>query len=133
MEKEWNVLVVSPLVHHRNFLLNAFRGLPVNAFIVTTSQQAREMLAALSFALVFCEENIPDGSYRDLLSLVRAARSKIRFIVLLSTGDWEAYLEALRLGVTDAIASPLEIADIEAVTVRTLRNEPDTQALRASA
>lgn len=105
----------------------------LDAFIVTTSQQAREMLAALSFALVFCEEIIPDGSYRDLLSLVRAARSKIRFIVMLSTNEWEGYLEALRLGVTDAIACPLELSDIEAITLRTLRNESETQALRASA
>jgi len=133
VEKEWNVLVVSPLTHHRKFLLNVFQGFPVNPFIVTTGQQAREMLASLSFAAVFCEENTPDGSYRELLSVVRAASMETRFFVMLSTAEWEGYLGALRLGAADAIPFPLQARDLETALLRTIRGESDGQTLRMSA
>ena len=61
MEKECNVLVVSSLMHRRKYLLNTFQGFPILPFVVSTSQQAREMLSSLSFALVFCEEITANG------------------------------------------------------------------------
>lgn len=133
MQKEWNVLVVSLLMHHRKYLLNAFRGFPVNAFIVTTSQQVREMLSSLSFAVVFCEENTPDGSYRELLSMDRATSAETRFIVVLSTSEWEGYLDALRLGAADAIAAPLQAADVETILLHAMRGDLGGSFLRATA
>jgi len=133
MEKEWNVLVVSSLMHRRKYLLNTFQGFPIHPFVVSTSQQAREMLPSLSFALVFCEETTADGSYRELLSEVRATSTKTRFVVMLSTSEWEGYLGALRLGVTDAIPSPLQSADIESILLHAIRGDSGEGSPRATA
>ena len=133
MEKELNVLVVSSLMHRRKYLLNTFRGFPINAFVVSTSQQALEMLSALSFSLVFCEELTVDGCYRDLLSEVHASSTQTRFVVMLSTGEWEGHLDALRLGVADAIPSPLQSADIESILRYTVRGDSGEGSARATA
>lgn len=133
MEKEWNVLVVSALMHRRKYLLNTFQGFPINPFVVSTSQQAREMLSSLSFALVFCEEITADGSYRELLSEVRATDTQTRFVVMLSTSEWDGCLGALRLGVADAIPSPLQSTDIESILLHTIRGDSGEGSLRATA
>ncbi len=133
MEKEWNVLVVSSLMHRRKYLLNTFQGFPINSFVGSTSQQAREMLSSLSFSLVFCEEITPDGSYRELLSQVRATSTETRFVVMHSTSEWEGYLGALRLGVADAIPSPLQSADIESILLHAIRGDSGEGFLRATA
>ena len=120
MEKELNVLVVSPHVAHRNYLQQSFKGLPVNTLVVTTNQQAREMVLSLSFDLVFCEENTTDGSYEELLKLA-LAKNTPRFVVILIEGIGNGYLEAIRLGVTDVLGCPLQLSDIDAVLRSALR------------
>ena len=124
MEKEWNVLVVSPLLAHRNYLLQAFRLLlSLNFFVVTTNQQARELLSSISFDVVFCDENTADGSYRELLSLA-FAKNKPRFIVILSE-EGQGYLEAIRLGAIKVLACPLQLSDIDAVLLDALRADSE--------
>ena len=125
MEKEWNVLVVSPLLAHRNYLLQAFRHLlSLNSFVVTTNQQARELLSSISFDVVFCDENTADGSYRELLSLA-LAQDKPRFIVILSEEEGQGYLEAIRLGAIKVLACPLQLSDIDAVLLDALRADSE--------
>jgi len=120
MEKESNVLVVSPHVAHRNYLLQNFRGLPVNPFVVTTNQQALEMLSSLSFDVVFCEENTTDGSYQELLEFA-LAKNTPRFVVILAEEVGKDYLDAIRLGATDVLACPLQLSDIDALVLGALR------------
>src|SRR5215475_11042902 len=128
MEKESNVLVVSPHLAHRNYLLQNFKGLPVNTFVVTTNRQAREMLMSLSFDVVFCEENTTDGSYQELLKLALANNTP-RFVVILTEEVGKGYLEAIRLGATDVLACPLQLSDIDAVLLGAIRASPEDQAL----
>jgi hypothetical protein len=95
---EWNVLVVSPRLDHRNCLLQAFEKLPVNHFSVTTQRQAKEMLAALAFEIVICDEKITDGSYRDVLSIIQSKHKDTRFIVMLSQEEQDEDLDAMLQG-----------------------------------
>jgi len=81
----------------------------------------------------FCEENTPDGSYRELLSMVRATSAETRFIVVLSTSEWEGYFNALRLGAANAIAVPLQAADVETILLHALRGDLSGSFLRATA
>ena len=122
VNKEWNVLVVSPVSQCRECLQGAFRGLPINIFMVTTSGQAQELLASLSFSIVMCEESIPDGSYRDLLGIVHAKYKQTKFVVLLSSIKWEQYQEAKQRGASEVIHCPLRPSDIDDFVLRTIRS-----------
>ena len=125
MEKEWNVLVVSHRANAHTLLPDAFHALPVNAFVVGTSRQAREMLASLSFDMVFCEESTPDGSYRELLNLVLARHRETRFITILSNDREPEFVEITQSGATGAIPGPLDRSDVGIILLHAITEQSE--------
>ena len=128
MQEETDVLIVSTRMDTRKKLVRALEGLPVSTFCVSTIAQALEVLSSHPFAIVFCDELISDGSYRELLAAVRGASGTSRFILMLGTGEWKEYLEALRLGITEVLRSPLQTPDIDIALIHALRQGRENQA-----
>jgi DNA-binding NtrC family response regulator len=120
MEKLLQVLIVSCRPENRKALLKVFEGLPLNTFCVSNLKQAREALDIHSVSVIFCEERLPDGSYRELLSSIQGAGKSARFVVMLCTGEWEEYLEALHLGASEVIRSPLQPTDVDMALIHTM-------------
>lgn len=120
MDKPWDILVVSARLENKKALLRILQGLPVSAFTASTVQQAHEVLSTHSIRLIFCEENFADGSYRDLLP---DGHTSIRtpLVLMLSTGEWEEYLEAMSLGAIEALRCPLQPTDVELTLIRVAR------------
>jgi DNA-binding NtrC family response regulator len=94
MESEVDVLIVSSRIENKRTLLRTLEGLPVNTFSASTIFQALEFLATHPLAVIFCEERLPDGSYRELLTSLPSSPQMYRLIVVQCTGEWEEYLEA---------------------------------------
>jgi DNA-binding NtrC family response regulator len=117
-QREWSLLIVSSQPDNRKTLLRILEGLPVNPFIAGTISQAHEVLSGKSIEIVFCEETLPDGSYRELLEPLIAQQHTARFVLTLCTGEWEQYLEAMRLGATDVLRCPLQAIEVELVLIR---------------
>src|SRR5215469_381476 len=106
-KQEREVLIVSCRPENRKTLVRMLDELSINSYVAPTVRHAREVLASQSLSLVFCEERLPDGSYSDLLKSVRAAWRETRFVVILCTGEWGEYLEAMRLGAQEVLRCPL--------------------------
>ena len=121
MDKPWDILVVSARLENKKALLRILQGLPVSAFTASTVQQAHEVLSTHSIRLIFCEETFADGSYRDLLAAVRTPQTRTPLVLMLSTGEWEDYLEAMSLGATEALHCPLQPTDVELTLIRVAR------------
>jgi DNA-binding NtrC family response regulator len=121
MDKPWDILVVSARLENKKALLRILQGLPVSAFTASTVQQAHEVLSTHSIRLVFCEENFAHGSYRDLLAAVRTPQTRTPFVLMLSSGEWEEYLEAMSLGATEVLRCPLQPTDVELTLIRVAR------------
>jgi two-component system response regulator PilR (NtrC family) len=121
MDNGLPVLVVSCRPENRRMLLRVFDGLPIDGYSAPTIQQAKEALRLRPFALVFCEERLSDGSYIDLLRHVRSSFEDIRFVVMLCTGEWEEYLEALRLGAEEVLRCPLQPTDVDLALIHAMR------------
>jgi CheY-like chemotaxis protein len=117
-QREWPLLIVSSQPENRKALLHILEGLPVNTFLAGTISQAREVLSGRSIEIVFCEETLPDGSYRQLLEPLIEQHRMTRFVLTLCTGEWEQYLEAVRLGATDVLRCPLQEIEVELVLIR---------------
>jgi DNA-binding NtrC family response regulator len=81
------------------------------------------MMASSGFSLVFCEDRLSDGTYRDLLgSTARPAKS--RFVVLSTSPEIDdKYEEAMRLGAFEMIASPCRKSDIQWIVIRAMQEE----------
>jgi DNA-binding NtrC family response regulator len=110
-----DVLVVSGRVENAETLLRHLEKLTINILVASTIEQAVQLLSRNAVDFIFCEESLPDGSYRPLLEIVTATDRGISFVVTLSTGEWDEYLEALRLGATDVLRCPLNSIDVEVV------------------
>jgi DNA-binding NtrC family response regulator len=116
--KGWTVLIVSSRTENRDALLNIFEGLPIDTSFAKTLQEARLVLLRNSIDVVFSDESLPDSSYHELLAPLIAEQRATRFVVTLGTGEWDEYLEAMRLGATDVLRCPLQSIEVELVLIR---------------
>lgn len=129
---EWNVLIVSASIPNRSALLHILGGLPLNAFTVATIEQAQKVLSRQSIDVIFSEESLSDGSYRRLLETATTTNKWKRFVVMLRTGEWDEYLEAMRLGVTDVVRCPLQPIEVALVLIALVRDRAGQYALASS-
>ena len=133
MDNEVDVLIVSSRIENRRTLLRTLGGLPVNTFSTSTIVHALEVLSLHPLAVVFCEERVSDGSYRELLASVITTRRTNRFIVVLCTGEWEESLEAFRLGAAEVLRSPQQAPDIDIALFHAMRQGRENPAMAAEA
>src|SRR5262249_10220268 len=122
MENRWDILVVSGRFENKRTLLHILYDLPVFVFTSSTVREAHEVLATRPIRLVFCEENLADGSYRNLLDSIHSAQPSTQLVLMLSTGEWDEYLEALKLGAWDVVRCPLQATDVELALIRAARD-----------
>ncbi len=91
----------------------------------STVGQAQTILARQVVPLVFCDDRLADGSFRDLLSAVKFARPKVRVVVISPTGDRSGSLEAIQLGAFDVVPRPCRLADVQQVIFHAMRSEEE--------
>ena len=89
MQNNRHILVVSSRIENKNALLSALDGLPVITFTVPKIEHAFEVLLSSTIDLVFCEEHVTDGSYRELLSAVHARDKMTPFVLTLVRAMWD--------------------------------------------
>jgi|SRR5215469_267786 len=134
MNQERAVLIVSCRPENRKTLVRVFDELSINSYVASRIRDAMEVLASqpLSISMVFCEERVSDGSYSELLKTVRATWPETRFVVTLCTGEWEEYLQAMRLGAQEVLRCPVRPTDIDLVLIRAMKQN-DRKAMTANA
>ncbi len=85
--------------------------------------EARSLLPSTRPSLIFCEEDLPDGTYRELLHDV-SKTAKTRVVVISRDAELDThYNEALALGAFDMIASPCRRSDVQWIAIRAMQDE----------
>jgi DNA-binding NtrC family response regulator len=85
--------------------------------------EARSLMRGSNPTLIFCDEKLDDGSYRDLLRDFTAPR-KPCFVVMASSPDVDqTFKEAVSLGAFDLIAEPCKRSDVQWIAVRALQED----------
>jgi DNA-binding NtrC family response regulator len=128
-----DALVVSERMEHVQSLVRILDGLLINVYVACTIKQAQEVLGRQPLGLVFCDERISGGSYRELLSASDARRRASRLVVTLQTGEWDEYLEAMRLGAFEVIRCPVQPTDVEMTLINATRDQAHRAAMRMTA
>ena len=86
-------------------------------------QEAVSLLPQTSPFLIFCEESLPDGTYKDLLREIGKA-TKARLVVMSPNAEQdENYNEAIALGAFDMIASPSRRSDVQWIAIRAMHED----------
>jgi DNA-binding NtrC family response regulator len=130
MNIPWDILVASSDLEGRRALSNILAKLGVDPLTSSTVRECKELMASERVGLIFCDRLLADGNCYDLLNASRIGRTKARVVVMSSTADWDEFLEAMRLGAFDVIASPCRATDVEWMMIQALRYER-TETLKA--
>jgi len=108
-------------------------GLPINTYTSSSIGQAWEVLNSRFVDLILCDEELPDGAYPEFLAAVCAEHRVTRFVVLLASDEWEDYVQALKLGVGDALLASYLPTDLELILIRASRESSQQEMLRMAA
>jgi DNA-binding NtrC family response regulator len=87
MEGQWRVVVASSDLEHRQRIVEMLNGQGIEPFCGSTIAQCRELLAKDDVGLVFCDRDLTDGSYRDLLAVAacKSTRGRVRVVLMSSS------------------------------------------------
>lgn len=116
-----DVLVVSTRPEHLNTLMHVLKASWGWVVVASSLRLAKEALSLQSFGIVFCDEFLSDGSYRELLT-THVTPNGLKLVLMLRWANWPEYLEAMRLGAFDGLRSPLQPAEVENVLLRATTN-----------
>jgi DNA-binding NtrC family response regulator len=122
-EQQVRVLIVSPDIEARQSLAHTLQSFPADVTECSNAAQAGEVLSRQTVDLVFCEESLPDGTYRDVLHHHHCGSRTSRVVVTTHSEEWNVYLKSLSAGAFDIIRRPWHPTDVEIVVIRALHEE----------
>jgi two-component system response regulator PilR (NtrC family) len=111
----WKILVASSDLENRRAVANILITQGLDPICAGTVAECRQVLENEDVVLVFCDRHITDGGHREVLRIVRSSKTRALVVITSRQGqfDWDEYLEAMRLGAFDVIASPCLPTDVE--------------------
>lgn len=91
--------------------------------------EARTLLAQRRFRVVFCNDELAEGKYAEVIKAAKPAP----VIVLSRIAAWSSYLDALDAGAFDYIAYPAYRPEVERILFLALNERPLTGRQRGAA
>jgi DNA-binding NtrC family response regulator len=116
-QQSLDALIVSARPEHLKTLIRVLDACSARVVVAFSLRQAQGALSLQSFGLIFCDEYLSEGSYRDLLS-AHIRPNGLKLVLMLCSGDWPEYIEAMQRGAFDVLRCPLQVAEVEGVVVR---------------
>lgn len=125
MSKEWDVLVASGNFEHRRSLIRILEEMPLNVISVSTFQQAEEVLSRQHISLLFSDQRLPDGCYKQLLSCTQSAGQTPRVVLTTEESDPVDPREVAECGVLGTLRYPFHATDVELQIIRAAHEEQE--------
>lgn len=110
MANRVEVLIVSSHLETCRDLASVLSQWGLEPYCCATVSEAVDLLAVQPMPLVFCEDHLPDGTFRDVLKAARCSMSKVRVVVTTRNG---CRSEAFRLGAFNVIPCPCRSTDVQ--------------------
>jgi DNA-binding NtrC family response regulator len=110
----WEVVVACSDVENRQRVAGMLAQLGVDAVCIATVGECREVLHGRTVGLVFCDLQLADGDYLDVLAAVAcSAKTVPKVVVMAALMKFRQYSQAKARGVLDIIPTPCRPTDIE--------------------
>jgi PleD family two-component response regulator len=124
MERPSRVLIASSEPETKQRVMRILDRLGVDCVVVSTIGQCCRVLVRENVALVFCDRNLGDGGYRDLLVAVNCKSGiSARVILMTSQINPREYHAAKQAGLFEAITSPCRPTDVQWMVILAKRAE----------
>jgi len=125
MSGNLEVLIAGVDPESRLILANSIVESGLGSTFCSTVAESQQILTRQQICMVFCDESLPDGGFRNVLAFVRRFASGSPFIVVSRVRDWawdwERSLVAMTCGVFDHIAPSISPSEAEQIVKRALR------------
>ncbi len=134
------VLVLCSDAANGRVIEEATRAWMFETVVCSSLRAAESFWHEKDFALIFCQDRFEDGTYQDLLSIVRGSE-KVPVVVMISNLDQDfIFREAMALGALGVVASPCSIQDAQWMVIRatehgtgSLKSTPNSRGASAGA
>jgi DNA-binding NtrC family response regulator len=123
MTMRWRMLAICS-TENRRVLESAIVEWSLEVCWCLTLQEARRGLRRGNLALVLCEAELPDGTYQDVMKLLKHKLDQIRVIVMSATHVEDCYSQAIEMGAFDVISAPCKRTDIQWVIMQAVQGHP---------
>jgi DNA-binding NtrC family response regulator len=119
------VVVASSVREQRNSLAKIIGQLGLQPITAEDVSAVRAILARQSVHLLFCQDDLPGGGFRETLRLARRNGSGAILVVCSLLGEVDQYLNAMDLGAFDFIAPPYRSSEVETIVDRVRKDRTE--------
>ena len=123
MNDKSEILVIASDPETRKALSSILQTEGLKSVQASYLSEGRALLASETVVMVFCERHLADGTYLDLLPAAQTKSGNVPVVVTSRLADWDEYLEALRNGAVDLIASPFKPSDVSSALAQARREK----------
>jgi len=127
------IVVASSDLENRRALTSILTRQGFDPISISSFAECRELIEKEAVGLLFCDQHLADGDYRDVLNASRTSTGRVHVVVISKHANWDEYLEAMRLGAFDVIASPCRPTDVEWMVIQARRDERNRSRERLTA
>lgn len=120
---QWRMLVICS-TENRHVIESAILEWSLEVCWCLTLQQARRGLRRGNHALVLCEAELPDGTYQDVMTLLKHKLVQVRVIVLAEEYSEDRYRQAIEAGAFDVISAPYKRTDVQWIIMQAVQSHP---------
>ena len=124
------VLVASSDSEHCQILATILGHCGLMPVLCSSLKEAQTLLGRESIRLVFCEQQLTGGSFRDLLQATSNVRPGLPLVVFSRRDDSKLHSEAIQLGASDCIGPPFHHRQIEGIVHKALLPAPPRTGTR---
>jgi DNA-binding response OmpR family regulator len=107
-----SVLIATPDSRDTNELRHFLPHDDWNLTSCTSAGEAVELSSAVHPAVLICERDLPDGSWRDLLGRLQSMGSPPLLLVVSRHADESLWAEVLNLGGYDVLLKPFDRSEV---------------------
>ncbi len=123
MKMKWRMLAVCS-TENRRMVESAITEWSLEVCWCLTLQEARRVLRRGKHALVLCEAELPDGTYQDVMKLLKHKLDQIRVIVLSESHLETCYRQAIEMGAFDVVSAPCKRTDVQWIIMQAVQSHP---------
>jgi DNA-binding NtrC family response regulator len=107
-----HVLAVSPSESDHRSLAHIFGHTAWEFDTACSIEEASAKLLTTPTPVLLCEENLPDGTWKDLLALAERQANPCYVVVTSQCADDRLWAEVLNLGAYDVLAKPFDSKEV---------------------
>jgi DNA-binding NtrC family response regulator len=123
MSAPWQIIIASSDPDRLRSLTEILKHQDLEPICTSTVMECRKLLIKETIGLVFCDRNLADGNYSDLIAAGRSVNSIARFVVMSPQADWDEFSDAMRFGAFDVITAPCRPKDVEWMIIQAKRDD----------